>query len=129
MIIIDTSAAVAVIARETERDGFLDILGSHDSVLPVSCYLETVMVLRSKGPDGRRRLDRLLAENAIAILPCDAAQAWLAADAFERFGRGSGHAAKLNFGDCLSYAAARAKGAPLLFKGEDFVHTDVARAG
>ena len=65
----------------------------------------------------------------IAILACDARQARLAADAFERYGRGTGHPAHLNFGDCLAYAAAAAHPAPLLFKGEDFALTDLSRAG
>ena len=85
------------------------------------------MVLSSRR-DGRARLDTLLALTGATLLGSDARQARLAADAFERFGRGSGHPARLNFGDCLAYAAAAAHRAPLLFKGEDFGHTDVERA-
>lgn len=128
MIVVDTSVFVAIIDDEPDADDFLVRLSADDDLcIPASCYLEAVMVLR-RLKDGRASVDGFIEKHSIAILPCDAAQARLAADAFERYGRGSGHPAKLNFGDCLSYAAARAKGAPLLFKGEDFVHTDLARA-
>ena len=79
--------------------------------------------------DGSRHwLDTLTNRYDVILLTCDPAQARLAADAFERYGRGSGHPAKLNFGDCLSYAAAASHGAPLLFKGGDFALTDVRPA-
>jgi ribonuclease VapC len=73
-------------------------------------------------------LERFLRDADISIFGSDARQARLAADAFERYGRGSGHPARLNFGDCLAYAAATALGAPLLFKGDDFSRTDVTPA-
>ena len=85
------------------------------------------MVLR-RFPSGRMWLDGLLADYGIAVQGSDPRQARLAADAFERYGRGSGHPARLNFGDCLSYAAAAALDAPLLFKGGDFAQTDIASA-
>ena len=69
-----------------------------------------------------------MAQAFLAVLPADEHQARLAADADRRYGRGTGHPARLNFGDCLAYAAAVAHDAPLLSKGEDFGHTDVKRA-
>lgn len=69
-----------------------------------------------------------LDDSAISIHPISHITARLAADAFERYGRGTGHPARLHFGDCLSYAAAIELDAPLLFKGQDFAHTDVKRA-
>lgn len=64
----------------------------------------------------------------IAIEPVSAAQAHIARQAYRDFGRGSGHLARLNFGDCFAYALARASGEPLLFKGDDFQHTDIVSA-
>lgn len=126
MIVVDTSAIVAIIIHEAERSVFLQSLNGDETALPASCYVEAVMVL-SRTAKGRERLERLLQLYDMAILGSDARQARLAADAFERYGRGSGHPARLNLGDCLAYAAARAHAAPLLFKGEDFAGTDVVR--
>ena len=69
-----------------------------------------------------------MSEAAIAIEPVTETQARIAREAFRDFGRGSGHRAKLNFGDCFAYALARASNEPLLFKGEDFTHTDIISA-
>ncbi len=69
-----------------------------------------------------------MVEAEILIEDDTASVARLAADAFQRFGKGTGHKAQLNFGDCLSYAVAKSLDAPLLFKGEDFRHTDVKSA-
>ena len=127
-IVIDTSALVAVYRREADANRYWDVMDSDaDLWLPVSCYLECVMVLRSAA-GSRQWLDELIAQYRIGFFGYDAAQIRIAADAFERFGRGTGHPAKLNFGDCLAYAAAKALGAPLLFKGEDFAKTDLQAA-
>lgn len=127
-IVIETSALVALYKNEAEADRIWLILrGGEDLLLPASCYLEITMVLRTE-PSSRRWLDKLIERYEVAILGSDPRQARLAADAFERFGRGSSHPARLNFGDCLAYAAARALDAPLLFKGEDFAQTDARSA-
>ena len=129
MTVIDTSVLVALLVKEPDAADLLIRLSQARPPLavPASCYLEAVMVLRRRA-GGRLRLDAFLADNAVTLLGSDARQARLAADAFERFGRGSGHPARLNFGDCLAYAAAATHRAPLLFKGEDFGHTDAERA-
>ena len=127
MTIVDTSVAVAILKREPDHDAWrAHIRGRSDLAIPASCYLEAVMVMRTN-PEGRADLERLLATYRIAILGSDARQTYLAADAFARYGHGSGHPARLNFGDCLAYGAAAAHQAPLLFKGEDFAATDVKR--
>ena len=72
-----------------------------------------------------RELDELLTEARARIEPVTAEQARIAREAYRDFGRGSGHPAKLNFGDCFAYALAKSKREPLLCKGDDFVHTDV----
>lgn len=77
---------------------------------------------------GRHDLDRLVARFSIAFIPLDEPVARLAADAFARYGRGTGHPAGLNFGDCIAYATAMHLDVPLLFKGGDFRHTDVKAA-
>ena len=129
MIVLDSSALVAMLKPEADGATLTELVsGRVDAFVPAACYLETTMVL-SAIPGARVRLDALFDEYGIVILPCDERQARLAADAFERFGRGSGHPARLNFGDCLAYAAAAIHRAPLLFKGEDFARTDVARPG
>ena len=118
-----------MIKDESDAEAWIERLsGVNDLALPGSCYLEAVMVLSKVLSDGRARLDRWLETYAVTILGQDARQARLAADAFERYGRGTGHPARLNFGDCLAYAAAAAHAAPLLFKGEDFARTDVLQA-
>jgi len=75
-----------------------------------------------------RQIDELMEEFSIHIEPFTADQARIARQAYRDFGRGSGHRANLNFGDCFAYALARTKREPLLYKGDDFVHTDVRSA-
>ena len=80
------------------------------------------------GTSARRATDDLLREASIDIEPVDEIQAKLARQAYRTFGRGSGHPARLNLGDCFAYALARRRGEPMLFKGNDFVHTDITPA-
>lgn len=87
------------------------------------------MIDASRDPIASRRFDELTKEAQISIESVTEAQAQAAREAYRDFGRGSGHPAKLNFGDCFAYALAKSTGEPLLFKGDDFVHTDVVAAG
>jgi ribonuclease VapC len=92
-------------------------------------FVETAIVIDGRcDPVASRRFDDLIREAVIAIESVDEAQARLAREAYRDFGRGSGHPARLNFGDCFAYALARSRGEPLLFKGDDFVHTDITSA-
>ena len=86
------------------------------------------MVDGARDPVISRRLDELLALYAVRVEPFTAEHAALARAAYRDYGRGSGHPAKLNLGDCSSYALARATGEPLLFKGDDFSETDLVAA-
>jgi ribonuclease VapC len=92
-------------------------------------YAEAAAVIDgSRDPIASRRFDELLREAQVAIEPVTEAQARIARLAYSDFGKGSGHPAKLDFGDCFAYALAQARREPLLFKGEDFSHTDVTHA-
>ena len=92
-------------------------------------FVETAIVIdASRDPVASRRFDDLVKEAQLLIEPGTEAQARIARDAYRDYGRGSGHPARLNFGDCSAYALARATGEPLLFKGNDFSHTDIASA-
>lgn len=94
--------------------------------MSVASYLEAAILIdRSGDPIASRRFDSLIEVAGIVLEPVSIGQAFLARQAFRDFGRGSGHPAKLNFGDCFSYALAKEKGEPLLFKGKDFSNTDV----
>jgi ribonuclease VapC len=130
MIVLDTSALVAILTDEPERRAFnLAIENAPARAMSAATLLEAKMVLFARyGAPGVNALDAFLLRGAIRIEPVTAAQAELAFDAFRRFGRGTGHAARLNYGDCFSYALARENAAPLLFKGGDFIHTDVEPA-
>ena len=126
-MILDTSALIAILRLEPEAPEFAAIIerASHRRMSAVS-YVEAGAVIDgSKDPVASRRLDELIEEAQIAIEPVTEAQARIARQAYRDFGKASGHAAKLNFGDCFSYALAKNKGEPLLFKGQDLKRTDV----
>lgn len=125
-MILDTSAAVALLRNEPEADLFLDAIEAADQLgMSVASVLELAIVTRASGPD---LVDDFLDDMGIRSLGVDAEQLRWARHAFGLYGRGSGSPARLNFGDCFSYAAAKATGRALLFKGDDFTHTDVRRA-
>ncbi|MEO0671146.1 MAG: type II toxin-antitoxin system VapC family toxin [Pseudomonadota bacterium] len=129
MIAVDTSALFAILAHEPEELLFLEVLNDNQAVISSMTWLEAFVVITSRiGDDGGQALRDLLEDAGVSHVPFDAAQASAAFDAFRRFGKGQGHAAQLNFGDCAAYALARARNLPLLFKGEDFAKTDVRSA-
>jgi ribonuclease VapC len=129
-MILDTSAVIAILRLEAEAAEFAEIIerAAHLRISGVS-YVEAGAVIDgSKDPVASRRFDELIEAAQIAIEPVTEAQARIARQAYRDFGKTSGHPAKLNFGDCFSYALANAKGEPLLFKGQDFSRTDVKSA-
>jgi ribonuclease VapC len=128
-VVVDTSALLAILLGEAERDRFVALLAeAQDPLISTATLLEASIVMAARtGADGVRDLDALLAAAAVRPVAVDAAQAYLARDAFARFGRGRGRA-QLNFGDCFSYALARSTGRALLFEGADFGQTDVTPA-
>lgn len=130
MIVVDTSALVAIVFGEPEREAFVHAIEQADKAL-----ISTVSVVEARlvvqGRRGQRAvvlLDDLLRLTMFEWVAPDAADADAAYAAFVTFGKGSGHAAGLNFGDLFSYVLAKRRGLPLLYKGEDFAQTDIASA-
>lgn len=130
MIVLDTSALIAILTDEPERRAFNEAIeGTTERIMSAASLLETKMVLFARyGSGGVNALDAFLLRANVRIEAVTAEQAEIAFDAFRRFGRSTGHAAHLNYGDCFSYALARENAAPLLFKGGDFGSTDVEKA-
>ena len=130
-MIIDTSALVAILKDEADAGAILAAIRSgHPRRISAASYVELGAVVdRGNDPVQSRRLDELMARMAISIEPVTEAQARIAREAYRDFGKGSGHRAGLNFGDCFAYALARELGEPLLFKGDDFRHTDIPFVG
>jgi ribonuclease VapC len=128
-MIIDPSALVAILRDEPERRAFTEAIEKSETcLLSTAGFVEISLVIESYfGYEGLRDLDLLIATAGIEFAPVDVDQAYFAREAFRRFGKGR-HPAALNFGDCFSYALAKATGLPLLFKGSDFAQTDVASA-
>lgn len=131
MIVVDTSAIVSIFLKEGDAQLFADAMQSADGVaFSAGSCLELSIVLRARLPlsDLDDRIDFFISSGNISVESVTAEQARIARDAHARFGKGSGHPAQLNFGDCFSYALAKALNAPLLFKGKDFAHTDIRPA-
>ena len=130
---VDTSAVVAILASEPDARSFALKLETAQQpicaphvILEASMRLSTLMGFVPTVADGL--VTRLFREAGIAVVPITEEIAHLAVIAFERYGKGRNPDARLNFGDCLTYACARAHDAPILFKGEDFANTDASRA-
>jgi ribonuclease VapC len=128
-VVLDTSALVAILLGEPERDQLIAVLAdAADPLISAGTLLEASIVVQSKlGEDGLTDLDELLATAGVRCVAVDLAQVHAARDAFARYGKGR-NAAGLNFGDCFAYALAKVAGVPLLFKGDDFAQTDVVVA-
>ena len=129
-MVIDTSALVVILRQESGAEGLLGRLTAAGSRrISAASLLETAIVLEGKfGVRGGEQLDLFLARAQIEVEPVTAEHARIARKAWLRYGKGRGHAAALNFGDCFSYALAKSLGEELLYKGADFAHTDVAPA-
>ena len=130
-MIIDSSVIVAMIKKEPGYEDYLkQIIMAASVKIPAPIFLESSIVLKNRaGDEAIEALQDLIDEFGIEIMPFTKAQVYLARDAFLKYGKGQGHPAQLNYGDCMAYAAARDSGMTLLFKGDDFAKTDVARVG
>jgi ribonuclease VapC len=129
-MIVDSSALIAILRAEPEADAFAKaIAASRDRRVSVVNLVEAAVVIDgSRDPIASRRFDELVLEAELQIEPVTEAHAHIAREAYRDFGKGSGHRASLNFGDCFAYALAKAKQEPILCKGEDFKHTDLTLA-
>ncbi len=130
MIVVDTSALLAILNNEPERDHFLDVLANADAVMmsAVTLYESMLVASARRGPDNLDDLNQILETIGAEIVPFDADQAQTAHAAYMRYGKGIHAAARLNLCDCVAYALAKQLDVPLLFKGNDFAATDIARA-
>jgi ribonuclease VapC len=129
-MIVDSSALVAIIREESDAEIFESALLDAEAPPGISAatLFEAAVVVDGARIRGGRRLDGLVRAANLDVIPFDAQMAQVAHAAYRDFGRGSGHRARLNFGDCISYALATVTGESLLFKGDDFPHTDVRSA-
>lgn len=127
-LVIDTSAIVAIVMKEPEAADFIaELASARTRVLTSVNLLEAQIVLTfGKGMPAGTAEDLVVREN-IEIIPFDEDLSNLAFEAYGRYGKGR-HGARLNMGDCAAYALAKARGWPLLYKGEDFALTDIERA-
>ena len=128
-MIVDSSAVVAILMRESDADHLANKLtGAPRLRMSAATYLELFIVMENKGgAKAGYELDDFIAKIQIEIIPFTLEQAEAARVAWRRFGKGN-HPARLNFGDCFSYALAKTTGEPLLFKGNDFAQTDIQPA-
>ena len=128
MIAADSSALLAIALREPEHDTFVDLLGANRCLIGTPVAFESHMVLRERvGAEGIELLNGLLSRRTVELISFDHELLAIARTAFDQYGRGR-NPAKLNFGDCMSYAVAKFHDVPLLFKGNDFRLTDIRAA-
>jgi ribonuclease VapC len=129
-MIVDTSVIVSILRQEPDWFELQSKLGESASTSMSAASLLEAGIVIAKGEldDFKAQLGELLSDNDVKIEPFTQSQAELAIAAYHEFGKGSGHPAKLNFGDCMTYALAKERGEPLLFKGKDFAQTDLVAA-
>lgn len=125
--VVDTSALIAYLKAEPSAERLKEAMKSAVSIsLSAASLVEAgIVVERLRGSEGARELDHLIRRLGIQIVPVTAEHAGIARSAYHQFGKGR-HPSALNFGDCFSYALARALGEPILFVGSDFAQTDIA---
>jgi ribonuclease VapC len=128
-VIVDTSAIIAVLFNEDDALVYAEAIALANSCrISAATFVETAMVVEAQTRNnGGRQLDAFIRRASIGIESVTEEQAYMARQAFLDFGKGR-HRAGLNYGDCSSYALAKATGEPLLFKGKDFAQTDLVAA-
>lgn len=128
-MIVDASAIVAIALDEEPASRLIEaLISARRPAVSAATLFEAMIVIDARGPIASRRLDVLLADVDLEVVPFTTDHTALARQAYRDFGRGSGHPARLNFGDCLTYALAAARGEALLYVGDDFAHTDLRSA-
>ena len=129
MIAVDTSAIVAIALEEPEETRYILEMASRGAIIGTTTLVETSTVLsRLDEAVANGFLSGLLQSRSVRTVDFSREMFEAARDAYRRYGKGQGHPAQLNFGDCLSYAVAKVCGVPLLFKGTDFRKTDIEPA-
>jgi ribonuclease VapC len=130
VFVVDTSALICVLAEEDDSPRFRLAFKEADAIhISMGTVFEASCVARNERiVDGTTRLERLLTLLDPEYHAFDERQSMAAREAYSRYGRGSRHPAGLNIGDCFAYALAKTRNLPLLFKGEDFIHTDIVPA-
>ena len=125
-MVIETSALVAMLTDEPEAQRFEAAVAADPvRLMSTATYLEAAIVVEQRfGEPGGRELDLWLHRASVDLVAVDAEQADVARAAYRRFGKGRDRAS-LNYGDCCAYALAKVSGEPLLYNGDDFVHTDI----
>jgi ribonuclease VapC len=126
MIVVDASALIAILDKEADAPLYADAIAEADPpIIPAATLLEVnIVMLNRHGVKAVRMVDRLIKEAGFQVESFTAQQAEIAREAYARNGKGR-QTAGLNYGDCFSYALAKATGLPLLFKGQDFSKTDI----
>jgi ribonuclease VapC len=129
-MIVDSSAVIAILRGEPDARPLLDgMKTAHSISISTATFFETSIVIDSRGnPAASRELDDFCEQIVLKFIAVDEKQMRIARQAYRDFGKGSGHPARLNFGDCFAYALAKSLDEPLLYKGIDFSHTDVRPA-
>lgn len=127
---VDASALLAILANEPDKAGLVERLENTSNLFtsPIAVFETTANLCRMKAISvdvAKLEVEQLLTRARISIEPIDRAAGDLALSAFARYGKGRGHRAQLNLGDCFAYAMARQRGVPLLYKGADFALTDI----
>lgn len=128
MIVVDTSALIAILRSEADATKIAQALGEADRRLISAGTLLEAGIVTVRRSDEHSRLMELVRRAQLEVVATSEAEVRAGIVAARRYGRGSGHPASLNFGDCFAYALARTRNLPLLFKGDDFVHTDIEPA-
>jgi len=127
-VILDSSALMAIVNDEPGSDRLLQAAAAGTCRMSIATWLEVSIVADARSAAHGERLDRIVDALEIELVPVSAREGQVARAAYRRYGRGSGSPARLNFGDCFAYALSVTSGEPLLFIGDDFLQTDVARA-
>jgi ribonuclease VapC len=127
MIVVDSSALIAIFFDEPEKQEFASIVAEAERCLmsAVNAHETATVLLLRHGRAAVERFWQFLTDTEIEIVPFDDAQVRVAAVAFDRYGKGINSKARLNLSDCAAYALAKIMNAPLLFKGDDFTNTDL----
>jgi ribonuclease VapC len=126
-MVLDTSAVIAILRDEPECEAFLKLLAAADDPIISAAAVLECSIVQADVEEGIADLDELLQVAGVRCAAVDATQTLTAREAWMRYGKGRSPAG-LNFGDCFSYALAATTGRPLLYKGNDFSHTDVKSA-